>query len=190
MIGVDEVGRGSWAGPLLVVAARTKSDLPKGLKDSKLLTKTRRKTLYTALISTCDYGEGWVTPLEIDKLGLGRALYLAGRRALTNLQADVDEPIILDGIYNYLPRQFTNVRYYPRADNKEPIVSAASIMAKVKRDNHMQEVAIKHPDYGFSQHVGYGTKMHSQALKLAGPIVGVHRFCFKPVAESARHDNN
>lgn len=185
-IGVDEVGRGCWAGPLLVVAARFKTrQLPLGLKDSKLLSKLQRDKVFPVLLDSCEFGEGWVQPIEIDRLGLGQALYLAGERALTSLAADKDSQVILDGAYNYLPKIFTNVKYFPRADNLEPIVSAASIYAKVKRDAYMIELAKTNTNYKFDKHVGYGTKAHHEALKVYGPIKGVHRFSFKPVAELA-----
>lgn len=183
LIGVDEVGRGCWAGPLLVVAARANAKLPAGLKDSKLLSKRKRQQFYDELIGVCEFGEGWVSPKEIDEIGLGKALYLAGSRALADINAMDSEPIILDGAYNYLPAKFTSVKYFPKADNLQPVVSAASIYAKVLRDKHMADLAIQYPGYNFDAHVGYGTKSHIEAIKLMGAIKTVHRFSFAPLAE-------
>ncbi len=183
IVGIDEVGRGCWAGPLLVVAARAKDSLPPGLRDSKLLSKIQRQKHYDSLVKVCDFGEGWVTPVEIDKIGLTKALSLGAERALTSLRANHSIPIILDGSHNYLPINFINVTNFPKADNLEPIVSAASIYAKVSRDNFMLKLAEKYCLYGFDRHVGYGTKAHLEALKSHGAISGIHRFSFKPVAE-------
>lgn len=185
LIGVDEVGRGAWAGPLLVVAAQAITILPNGLKDSKLLSKKQRLELLDLLSNCCSFGEGWVSPAEIDTIGLARALGLGGARALKNLSAKFDEQIILDGSYNYLPDKFIYVKNFPKADNLEPIVSAASIYAKVTRDKLMLSLSEEHPGYLFHKHVGYGTKAHREALRLLGVIEGVHRLSFKPVAEWA-----
>lgn len=180
MIGVDEVGRGCLAGPLLVVAARATQDLPDGLKDSKLLTKRQRQNFYKHLVKACSYGEGWVTAAEINKIGLARALKLGVKRALVNLGVRSDEEILMDGSVNYVPTQFNNSRCEIKADNKYAIVSAASIIAKVKRDKYMTELAKKYPDYNFDKHVGYGTKAHHRAIELQGPLEGVHRIGFAP----------
>ena len=183
MIGIDEVGRGCWAGPLLVVAARQTLELPSGLKDSKLLSASQRDRIYPKILKTCQFGEGWVQAAEIDKLGLAKAMRLGVLRSLENLKAKVDERIIMDGSVNYVPVKFTNITCEPKADNKYPIVSAASIYAKVTRDKFMSELAAKHPDYGFDKHVGYGTKLHEDALKFYGVIESVHRLSFKPIRE-------
>lgn len=82
MIGIDEVGRGSWAGPLLVVAARTESTLPHALKDSKVLTKLQRSKILHLLLICCQFGEGWVLPEEIDKYGLTESMRIGVKRAL------------------------------------------------------------------------------------------------------------
>lgn len=183
MVGVDEVGRGCLAGPLLVVAARPKAELPAGLKDSKLLTRQQREAFYKVLIRVCDYGEGWVTPAEINKFGLGHCLKLAVRRAINNLAADLDEEIIMDGICNYIPIKFKNRRCEAKADNNYPVVSAASIIAKVKRDDYMRALALKHSKYGFENHVGYGTKSHYAAIEKFGPLKTIHRINFAPFLE-------
>lgn len=180
MIGIDEVGRGAWAGPLLVVAAREVADLPDGLNDSKVLSKTAREKLAPRIQQTCDLGEGWVAATEIDALGLTAAMELAVARALEALDASEDEEIIMDGHINYCPKRFTNALAVIDADADYPIVSAASIYAKVTRDNHMAELAEQLPGYGFEKHVGYGTKIHVEALGMLG-VSAQHRRSYKPI---------
>src|SRR4051812_8361674 len=137
VIGIDEVGRGCWAGPLLVVAARAKRALPEGLADSKLLSKQQREALLEAIVETCDLGEGWVQPEEIDRFGLAGAMKIGVSRALVALGAAFHEDIIMDGTVNYCPEDFAAVQTVAKADQSHPIVSAASIYAKVQRDAHM-----------------------------------------------------
>ena len=185
MVGVDEVGRGCWAGPLLVVAARAKSSLPKDLKDSKLLNKKQRLEILDLLSISCDFGEGWVKASEIDYIGLAKALKLGTRRALEALSVGIYEEIIMDGKVNYLPKKFVNGRTSIAADNLVPIVSAASIYAKVTRDTFMAKLARKYPLYSFEEHVGYGTKRHHLALNTYGIIKGVHRVSYSPIAAIA-----
>lgn len=181
MVGVDEVGRGCWAGPLLVVAARATDDLPKGLKDSKLLSRKQREEILDLLSICCEFGEGWVRAAEIDEHGLAAALRLGVSRALRKLGAEVNEEIIMDGKINYLPKKFIKGKVLVSADNLVPIVSAASVYAKVARDKYMSELAKKHPQYYFEKHVGYGTKAHIDALNLYGAIKSVHRFSYAPI---------
>lgn len=180
MIGIDEVGRGCWAGPLLVVAARQTTDLPPGLDDSKKLSKKRREALFFDIQLSCDVGEGWVTPQEIDEIGLTGAMKLGVSRALTAINASADEQIIMDGNINYCTPDFTDVTCVVGGDAEYPVVSAASIYAKVLRDKKMTEYAAMYPDYSFESHVGYGTKTHIDALKLHG-ITDLHRKSYKPI---------
>lgn len=181
MVGIDEVGRGCWAGPLLVVAARAKAALPMGLKDSKVLSRKKREELLLILVESCNFGEGWVEPAEIDQLGLTGAMKLGVKRALMNLNIKSTDEIILDGTINYCGNEFTNVLCIAKADATHPIVSAASIYAKVLRDHKMAQLAVEHPGYGFEKHVGYGTKLHLERLKAHG-VSPIHRLCYKPVA--------
>jgi ribonuclease HII len=180
VVGIDEVGRGCWAGPLLVVAARSRKDLPEGLADSKTLSKKRREELLEAIIDSCDLGEGWVQPHEIDRLGLSRAMKLGVSRALMDLGALLDEPIIMDGLVNYCPAEFSGVVTVAKADSLHPIVSAASVYAKVMRDKHMVRAAQFYPNYKFEKHVGYGTKLHMAMLKRYG-VSKIHRQSYKPI---------
>lgn len=180
MIGIDEVGRGAWAGPLLVVAARDRGPLPEGLKDSKVLTKHRREMLQQSIEAACDLGEGWVSPQEIDQLGLTEAMRLAVQRALSDIDAAIDEQIIMDGHINYCAPSFQNVQAVVDADATYPIVSAASIYAKVVRDAAMVELGKQFPAYGFDRHVGYGTRQHRDALVEYGVCL-IHRTSYKPI---------
>ncbi|MDQ5972181.1 MAG: ribonuclease [Patescibacteria group bacterium] len=180
MIGIDEVGRGCWAGPLLVVAARQTGDLPYGLDDSKKLSKKQRLALLAGIASSCQLGEGWAQPQEIDQLGLTAAMRLAVSRALTAIDAQDSEEIIMDGSINYCDTQYQNVTCVVAADSAYPIVSAASIHAKVTRDQAMTDLALQCQGYGFESHVGYGTKAHLEALKVLG-VSSHHRKSYKPI---------
>lgn len=180
MIGIDEVGRGCWAGPLLVVAARLRGILPEGLKDSKKLTAKKRKLLHEQLLPVCDFGEGWVTAQEIDEYGLTHAMRIGVQRALEALDAQHGEEIIMDGLINYCPDAFTRVVCEAKADNSYPIVSAASIYAKVTRDRYMSDLSGSYSVYRFSEHVGYGTKLHMDMLQRYG-LCDQHRTSFAPV---------
>lgn len=181
MIGIDEVGRGAWAGPLLVVAARTRGHVPDGLKDSKLLTKLQRERLVQAIQTACDLGEGWVSSTEVDHLGLTAATRLGVQRALEALKAGDNEEIVIDGHINYCAERFVSARSVIDADATHPIVSAASIYAKVLRDSHMRELATEYPGYGFEMHVGYGTRAHKDALMRLG-VTTIHRKSYRPIS--------
>ncbi|MCW1907821.1 MAG: ribonuclease HII [Candidatus Saccharibacteria bacterium] len=180
MIGIDEVGRGAWAGPLLVVAYRQTGEMPSGIGDSKKIIKKRRESLAHELELCGDRGFGWVEAQEIDAVGLTAAMHLAVARALAGITALSDEKIIIDGHINYCPKQFINVMTVIKADGSVPAVGAASIVAKVARDAHLQKLAALYPQYGFDRHVGYGTKRHQDALQLYG-ITPEHRQSYKPV---------
>lgn len=177
-VGIDEVGRGCWAGPL--VAGAVILDQPiKGLKDSKQLSKAQREKLAIIIEKQAmAIGLGWVEAAEIDTLGLTAAVRLAMERALAKLTLQYEE-IIIDGNLNFL-KDNPKARALIKADTKVPAVSAASIVAKVARDNYMTKIAKNYPDYGFEQHVGYGTTLHSEKLKLHG-VSELHRCSFRPI---------
>lgn len=181
VVGIDEVGRGSWAGPLLVVAATCEKQLPDGLKDSKVLTKKQREDLVERIENVCRLGEGWVQPEEIDELGLTAATRLGVSRALIMIGAEFDDQIIIDGHINYCPGEYSNVKTVIDGDAIIPIISAASIYAKVLRDRHMVRLSQLYPVYEFEKHVGYGTKTHALLLRVHGPCQ-IHRKSYKPVA--------
>lgn len=180
MIGIDEVGRGCWAGPLLVVAARQIDELPNDVRDSKEINSRQRQYLYNQIKQSCNFGEGWVQPEEIDKQGLTAAMKIGVSRALLNLGALFDDEIIMDGHINYCPTEFVKAQTIVGADKRYPVVSAASIYAKVLRDEHMTRLARFYPYYGFERHFGYGTQLHQSALKVHG-ICTIHRRSFSPI---------
>lgn len=180
MVGIDEVGRGCWAGPLLVVAARQTAELPQGVADSKVLSKKKREALFFDISLACDMGEGWVPAAEIDKVGLTKAMYLGVERALLALNASADEEMVMDGNINYCLPSYFNSTAVIDADATHPIVSAASIYAKVLRDKYMAELSIEYARYQFGKHVGYGTKLHNEMLKIYG-VSDIHRKSYKPI---------
>lgn len=180
LIGIDEVGRGSWAGPLLVVAARQRGVLPAGMKDSKLLSRKKRSELAKEIKVVSDIGEGWVMPSEIDRFGLSQAMRIGTERALRSLHAKLDETIIIDGNINYSDGRFFKATSVVDADALFPIVSAASIVAKVLRDQHMTDLPERYHIYEFANHVGYGTKEHARLLKEHG-VCDLHRRSFAPI---------
>ena len=178
IIGVDEVGRGCWAGPLVIAAVALEPDAVLGLKDSKLLSAQRRKVLAAEIRQAAAWiGIGWVSAKHIDEIGLSAALYLAAKRAIIGApQAD----IIIDGTIKLIdsPRATT----LKKADQLIPAVSAASIIAKVARDRYMQKIDSFLPQYGFGAHVGYGTAQHVTSLEMHGPTA-LHRMSFAPLAK-------
>lgn len=181
IVGIDEVGRGSWAGPL--VAGAVLLDQPmSGLRDSKLLSHAQRQGLLKHIYkSALWYNTAWVRPEEIDSIGMTASVDLAFRRVIKTLQQDFDE-IIIDGTINYL-RDMPKTIALVRADTVVPSVSAASIVAKEARDAYMRHQALRYPEYGFENHVGYGTERHREAIMRFG-VTEIHRRSFKPIREA------
>lgn len=188
ILGIDEVGRGPWAGPLVIGAVILPEQKPAWvdeLTDSKKLSVKKRETLNELILKEAPAtGLGWVTAAEIDELGLAAALKLAARRAVEEAQkAHVPfTEIIIDGTINFLAgtKLENYVSILPKADFLIKEVSAASIIAKVARDHYMYELAEKYPGYDFEKHVGYGTAAHQKALKELGPCPE-HRKSFRPI---------
>ena len=181
-VGIDEVGRGSWAGPLVVCAVVTGTADLTGVTDSKLLTRKKRSFLYSRLVDQVSYyGLGWVEASEIDKIGLINSLKKAAFLAIKDIKVNYDN-IIIDGTINFLEKTaFENkVIVKKKADLLVPSVSAASIIAKVSRDNYMISIAGRYQQYDFLNNVGYGTKKHQRALELYG-LTDVHRRSFRPM---------
>jgi ribonuclease HII len=177
-IGIDEVGRGSWAGPLVVGAVILDAPID-GLMDSKKLTAQRRQQLAEIIKKkAAAVGLGWVEPAEIDRLGLTKATRLGISRALAQIHTRFDE-IIIDGSVNFLADDH-RAKAVIKADDSVQAVSAASIIAKVARDLFMTEAATEYPEYGFEKHVGYGTAGHLSSIKLHGTCK-LHRLSYKPV---------
>lgn len=178
IVGIDEVGRGCWAGPL-VAAAVVLSKPIEGLNDSKLLSKVRRKEIVKEIYLEADaIGLGWVDARRIDDIGLSAANREAMQAALDSIVIPYHK-IILDGNYNYL-NHLENTEAIIKADGMIPQVSAASIVAKVARDAFMVDAAMQYPEYGFETHVGYGTRYHYEQIKLHG-ICELHRLSYKPL---------
>ncbi len=187
IVGVDEVGRGCLAGPL--VAAAVVLDMARpiaGLNDSKKLSRSQRERLAPQILEQAiACGFGWVWPSSIDRGGITSAVKQAMKIAVTeiiSLLPGQNLAIIIDGNYNYLPG-FNAVRTLVRADASVAEVSAASIIAKVARDDYMRRVAAaEYPEYGFDRHVGYGTAQHIVALHQYG-ATKIHRQSFQPVRQ-------
>lgn len=185
IVGIDEVGRGCWAGPIVAGAVI----LPPGfkspaktkwlLRDSKVLAKQQREASDLGIREIAlSVGLGWVEAATIDKVGITAAVKWAMEQALEQISIFYDQ-IIIDGHYNFLsgnPKAQTIIK----ADSLISAVSAASIIAKVARDNYMAKVIEDYPDYGFESHVGYGTALHLERLKLHG-VSDIHRRSFKPI---------
>ncbi|GAA0411567.1 ribonuclease HII [Streptomyces luteireticuli] len=167
--GVDEVGRGAWAGPVTVCAAVTGLRRPpEGLTDSKLLTPKRRLVLARQLETwVTAYALGEASPEEIDAQGMTAALRLAATRALDALPVRPDA-VILDGKHDYLGDPW-RVRTVIKGDQSCVAVAAASVIAKVRRDGLMAELGAGHADFGFSDNAGYPSPVHRAALERLGP---------------------
>lgn len=183
IVGIDEVGRGPWAGPLVFGAVVLGGTDIEGLTDSKKLTKKKREALDSEIRDRAvSFGLGWVQADELDELGMSKACELACRRALEQITVPYTE-IIIDGTVNFLKNTGKGpyVTTMKQADLLVPSVSAASILAKVARDQFMVEQDMLYPGYGFGSHVGYGTKQHMEALQRLG-VTPLHRKSFAPIA--------
>ena len=184
ILGVDEVGRGPWAGPLVVGAVVLGGTPIDGLTDSKKLSKKRREELAELIYQhAAGIGIGWVHADELDAIGLSEALKLATIRAVSQVSATYHE-IIIDGTVNFLKETSKGeyVTTLKKADLLIPSVSAASIIAKVARDIYMEEQDVLYPEYGFKRHVGYGTAAHRAAIEELG-VTPLHRLSFAPLAK-------
>lgn len=180
--GVDEAGRGPLAGPVSAAAVL----LPPGwrcpgLDDSKKLSAAQRERLFEVITTdvTVCWAIAYAEPDEIDRINILRATHAAMARAVKGLALAVDHCLV-DGL---------RVRDFPwphdgivKGDGKSLSIAAASIIAKVSRDRVMHQFAVEFPEYGFERHMGYGTKMHLEALRLHGPC-RLHRRSFQPVAQ-------
>lgn len=167
--GVDEVGRGAWAGPVTACAAVTGLRRPpEGLTDSKLIAVKRRAELAERLCGwVTSYALGHSSPEEIDELGMTAALRLAAVRALEGLPQRPDA-VILDGKHNYLGAPW-QVRTVIKGDQSCVAVAAASVIAKVRRDSLMAELGADHSHFAFEDNAGYPSPVHRTALEEYGP---------------------
>ena len=174
--GVDEAGRGPLAGPVCAAAVILPEHLQiPGLTDSKKLTDKKRRELFPVIQEQAiAYGIGLASEQEIDEINILQATFLAMRRALEQLNAR-PEIALIDG--NRETDFGLPVKTVVKGDSLSANIAAASILAKVTRDNIMVELAQKYPEYGFEIHKGYGTKAHYEALRTYGPCP-IHRKTF------------
>lgn len=198
ILGIDEVGRGPYAGPLVIGACilgdwqnSENAEWIEKLTDSKKLSAKRREELYVLIKEkTLATATGWVSSAEIDEVGLSEALRLATRRAVEQIQKTKVpfSEIIIDGTMNFLAG--TKLEKYvstlKKGDFLVKEISAASILAKVERDKYMTELDAVYPEYGFGKHVGYGTAAHQKAMEEFG-LTPEHRRSFRPVREIAEN---
>ena len=178
--GIDEAGRGPLAGPVSAAAViLDPARVPKGLDDSKKLDADTREALYETIVDTAlAVGVAFASAAEIDAINIRQATFLAMRRALAAL-AEVPAYVLVDG--NDLPPCLVcEGETLVKGDASSASIAAASIVAKVTRDRLMRRLCAQHPVYGFSRHVGYGTRDHLAALALHGPCVA-HRMTFSPL---------
>jgi ribonuclease HII len=176
--GIDEAGRGPWAGPVVAAAVILPArGIPPGLADSKTLTKKRREALAPLILAACDVGVGCASVAEIDALNILNATLLAMRRAVDALAQRPDLALV-DG--NRAPDLEQAVECIIKGDVKVPAISAASIVAKVTRDRQMRALAARHPGYGWDRNAGYGTVEHRAGLAEHG-VTRHHRRSFAPI---------
>lgn len=188
--GIDEAGRGPWVGPVAAGAViflnrDVNPEILENLDDSKKLSAKKRERLYELLLKEAEngnltYGIGLASATEIDELNILQATFLAMSRAVQQLKLK-PRIALIDG--NRLPKNFIcPAEYVIKGDALSYSISAASILAKVYRDNLMKEMALKFPAYGFEKNAGYGTKQHIEALKKYG-ITSEHRKSYRPIKE-------
>jgi len=174
--GVDEVGRGCIAGPVVAAAVILQANI-EGIKDSKKLSEKKRNELSELIKSNAIYSFGLSSNDEIDEFNIQNATFLAMQRAVKNLSVQ-PKKILVDG--NQVFETNLPIEAIVGGDNLITSISAASIIAKVYRDKIMQDLAAKFPHYSFEKHKGYPTKQHYEAIKYHG-ICEFHRKSFKGV---------
>lgn len=190
--GVDEAGRGPWAGPVVAGAVvflthEVDEFLLENLDDSKKITPKKRETLYEKLFEAQDKGQvligiGQAQAQEIDEMNILQATFLAMKRAVEGL-GKIPDYAIIDG--NQKPKDFPcQSMTLIKGDARSYSVAAASIAAKVFRDRMMKDLALRYPYYGFEKNAGYGTKDHIEGIKAFGIIDGVHRKSYRPIQEA------
>jgi len=172
IVGIDEVGKGSWAGPLTVGAAVIPKDKRLyRIRDSKLLKEVERESLFKAAIDWCiTWGVGHASNEECDKYGMSTAQKIAAKRAIEKLSIKPDHALI-DGNWDFIGEVIgkENVTKIVKGDTKCLSIATASILAKVTRDQIMKEEDSKYPHYAFSSNKGYPCPNHKKALKTIGP---------------------
>jgi ribonuclease HII len=180
--GVDEAGRGPWAGPVVAAAVIFPAKRPRGLADSKKLSAPAREELFSAIMALGLVGIGQASAAEIDQLNIRQATHLAMARAVAGLPL-APQAALIDG--NDPPALPCATEAIIDGDAHVPLIAAASIIAKVTRDRLMAHACALYPGYGFAKHKGYGVPEHAAALALLGPCA-IHRMTFKPVAAASK----
>jgi len=180
IVGVDEAGRGPLAGPVYAAAVLFPSSFSnEEINDSKKLSKKKREELFSLIIKNAlGYGVASMSAEEIDEFNIYEATKRCMKKAISMIKVPYDL-IITDAMKLSLP---TKVIAMVKGDAQCLNVAAASILAKVSRDHYMEELDKKYPQYGFAKHKGYGTAYHLEAIKKYGPIEGIHRKSFAPIA--------
>ena len=180
IIGVDEVGRGPLAGPVVSAAVRLHKNFKiDGLNDSKKISKSKREAIYSLIINTCDYQLGIANVKEIDKYNILHATFLSMRRAIKKFYLPPDYKILVDGPWSF-DKKNKNILPKIKGDSIYPSIAAASIVAKVYRDSLMLNLSKKYSDYLWEKNSGYGTKKHIEAIKNYG-VTKHHRRTFAPI---------
>lgn len=200
VIGIDEVGRGPWAGP--VVAAAVWLDpgrIPAGLNDSKKLSAKARGGLWDAIHAAGHVAIASATVEEIDEHNILRASHMAMERAVDDLVRHMAAAGIIANTYllidgNQTPKGFKTTHAgrtetVIKGDGRSVSIAAASIVAKIWRDKHMESLAQQYPGYAWDKNAGYGTKAHQQGLLDLG-VTPVHRRSFKPIHKMLYQDNS
>lgn len=182
--GLDEVGRGAWAGPIVaaaVILPLQRTGLAaslRGVRDSKQMTAAQRARWSEVILGMAEAGLGESSPQEVDALGVIGATRLAMTRALSHLARPADH-LLID--YVRLPALALPQTALTFGDQLSLSIAAASVVAKVARDRAMVDLDRDHPGFGFARHKGYGTDEHFTALQSLGPSP-IHRYSFVPVA--------
>ena len=176
--GVDEAGRGPWAGPVVAAAViLNPRNIPLGLNDSKKLSAARREALFDPIVNSSVVGIGIISAARIDEINILRATYEAMQLAVSKLHVQPNIALV-DG--NRAPPLSCSVETIIGGDAESLSIAAASIIAKVTRDRIMRDLDRQYPDYLFAAHKGYGTSAHAAALARLGPCPE-HRKSFAPV---------
>lgn len=189
LCGIDEAGRGPWAGPVVAAAViwREGAVIPDGLDDSKNLKPKQRHTLFDAICEQSHFAFGAASVEEIDRLNVLKATLCAMQRAYDGLKEGYRQTIglaLIDG--NQPPRLPCATMPVVGGDGQSASIAAASILAKVTRDRLMSELGGEFPLYGFERHAGYGTRQHQEAL-LAHGALAHHRRSFAPIRNLLEH---
>ncbi|MDD5692961.1 MAG: ribonuclease HII [Patescibacteria group bacterium] len=179
--GIDEAGRGSWAGPVVAAVVVLPKTVKKAkfVRDSKLLSPKKRGELYGTIIEQCsDFGVGIIGHKVIDKVGINEATKMAANDAINMLKTS-PEYLLIDAI-DLSKHCSINQKSIIKGDQKIYSISCASIIAKVTRDNLMSNLCEEYKKYEFYSHKGYGTKRHQELLAEYGPC-NIHRFSYAPI---------